>query len=71
MGDSPNWDGISLAPRNNEGSTPLSSTNFLYPVSKLVVCVGPTNRKGEFNSLTGYQVYGDDSGYYIGGGTSS
>lgn len=29
MGPSPNWDGISPARRNNVGSTPTGSTNFL------------------------------------------
>ncbi len=29
LGSSPNWDGISPAPRNNVGSTPIDSTNFI------------------------------------------
>jgi hypothetical protein len=36
VGRSPNWDGTSLAPRNNEGSNPLWSTNLLY-LARLMV----------------------------------
>ena len=33
----------------------LAPPNFLYPVSKLVVCTSPTKRPEQFDSVTGYQ----------------
>ena len=55
LGLSPNWDGTSPARKNNVGSSPTSSTNFLFPVSKLAVCTSPTPRPEVFDSLTGNQ----------------
>lgn len=39
-----------------QGSSPWRPTNFLYPISKLVVCISLTPRPGVFDSLIGYQV---------------
>ena len=32
-----------------------TTPEFLYPVSKLVVCTSPTKRPEQFDSVTGYQ----------------
>jgi hypothetical protein len=45
-GESPNWDGISLAPRNNAGSTPVSSTKFLSGFVGVSPGPGPILRHG-------------------------